>query len=438
MPRVFRPSPDRSVSPSTARSLVAAAVTGVLVAALTLTVDAFTDAGPEIASGNARALLGANVGALVTIGAFSFWMRPLMAQLASSVVPPHLVSAHVHDRFQRRIVAVTVGALVYEVLVLLALPGPTAQAAPLVSTGLGTLVGGGAIIGLLVAMQHGERTMRPGRLLSEASNRVVDRLHERSTSLPDEVDPVTEPSTSGRVVRASATGWVGAVREEALLGDVPPGSVVRTEVTVGSFVTAGWTEVLTVWSADADEIDRDVLAAHVEVHEERGNDLDVSGALTYLVDVGVHAASDAAGAPSMVYEVLDRFGAVFHEVVRCELPVPFLHGEEDRTLIRGLRLERAELLDLALTRLRRSLAREPATALALVRMLQEVRAASVDHARHDAVDVLDRQLDLTVEQCRHGDPLPADLDQVVAARRGGRSDVPPEVEPMPGARSETG
>lgn len=430
------------VSTATLRAVLLAVVAGAAVALLTLGIDALVDVGPQIASGNARALLGANVGGLVTIGAFSFWMRPLMAQLASTVVPPNLVANHVHDRFQRRIIAMTVGALVYEVLVLLAIPGSSQQGAPIVSTVVGTLVGGGAVVGLLVAMQHGERTMRPARLLAEASHEVIHRLRGWSAPAGEadtgiQLEDVPEPS--GRHVRglASATGWVTEVDQVGLVGAVPDGSLVRTEVAIGSFVTRGWTPVVTVWSPD-EGLDPDELARRVSVGQEPGADLDVSAALRVLIDVGVHAASDGAGAPSMVYDVLDHLGAVMHEMMGHQLIPEATEHDGGRILVRGAALDRSELLDQSLTRLRRSLADEPATAIELLRTVHDARCAAIEHGRTESVAVLDRQLDLVVEQCRHAGPLAADLDQVVRARQLGRGDVPPGVDRLPGGGSDVG
>lgn len=66
-------------------------------------------------------------------------------------------------------------------------------------------------------------------------------------------------------------------------------------------------------------------------------------------------------------------------------------------------------------------------ALELVRVLVDVRHAAERAGRDDLTEVLDRQADLVVEQCRRADPLPADLDRVLAARREvGHIDQPAE------------
>ena len=78
---------------------------GAVAAGLTLVVDGWLDLPPSIAVGNARSLLAAAFGALVTAGAFSFWMRPVAAQLAAASVPPPTVADHLRDPFQRRVIA---------------------------------------------------------------------------------------------------------------------------------------------------------------------------------------------------------------------------------------------------------------------------------------------------------------------------------------------
>lgn len=63
----------------------------------------------------------------------------------------------------------------------------------------------------------------------------------------------------------------------------------------------------------------------------------------------------------------------------------------------------------AVDRIRQAIASQPLMAVELVRVL-------VDAGHHAAASGRDEQADLTVARCRQADPLPSDLERVVAAR----------------------
>lgn len=392
---------------------------GFLASTVVLAVDEAVGPLMEIPAENARALLGATFGAVVTAGAFAFWMRPLAAQLAASAVPSRTVVRRLDDRFQRRTVAVTVGVLAYQAVVVLALPASSDSFAPTVATLVGGALGVMSIAGLFIAMHRAQRATRPSVLVAEAARAVIDQIEVAAQSASGAAVERSPSDSASAIVAAASTGWVRGIDVDALL-QRSGGRTVRVEVDVGSFVVSGWTTVASVWDPFDDEPGRDdcqELARCFEIGDERAETLDLAGSLSQFVDIGVHAATGGSAAPSTVYETLWHLGAILHELCRHEVGVSDRTGDGGGVIIHR-RTDAAQLVDLAVDRFRQVAAGQPAMALALVRVLGDVRNDAVERGRDQIVEVLDAQCRLVVDQCRHAGALPHDVARVAAAVEG--------------------
>ncbi|HSP04168.1 MAG TPA: DUF2254 family protein [Acidimicrobiales bacterium] len=394
---------------------------GVTGAAAALLADRAVELSMEIPTTNALSLLAATFSALVTAGAFAFWMLPLAAQLAASSVPPTVVAERLHGRFQRLVVTVTLGALSYTAVAMASLPTSDEASAPTVTTALGAMLGVGAIAALLVAIEHAVRSTRPSVLVSEAAHAVIDHIRTFGHGEAENAAADARASRSSiESVSAPATGWLHAVHEDALLRSVPEGTTVSLQVGLGAFVVEGWTTVANVSGKSLPEEAGRGLESHFVVDVERAPQQALVGRLTHFTDIAVHAGSGSSGAPSIVYESIWYLGAILHELVHHELGRTERRTDDGRILEWSPEPAAAELVDVATDRIRQVTASEPSMALELVRVLVDVRHAAQGAGREDLVDVLGHQADLVVEQCRRADPLPADLDRVVAARSGDR------------------
>lgn len=400
--------------------VVAGIALGVTVAAAALLADRVVDLGVEIPTTNALSLLAATFSALVTAGAFAFWMLPLAAQLAASAVPPTIVAGRLHGRFQRLVVTVTLGALAYTAVAVAAIPSSEDGSAPTITTAFGAALGVGAIAALLVAIEHAVRSTRPSLLVSEVAHGVIDDIRAAGRSgdgSEDDVARTAGPSTA--TVVAPATGWLHAVDEDALLGALPEAATVSLQVGLGAFLVDGWTTVAIVRAEGIPEDLGAELQSHFVVDVERSSEQALVGQLTQFTDIAIHASSGSSGAPSVVYETIWYLGAILHELVLHRLGRAECRTDGDRVLEWSPDPDAATLANVAIDRIRQVAAPEPAMALELVRVLVDVRRAAARAGRDGLVDVLDHQADLIVEQCRRTDPLPTDLERVVAARHGG-------------------
>ena len=401
----------------------AAVIGGVAAAAIALAIDGVVELPFAPSADNARSLLAASFGALVTAGAFAFWMLPVAAQLAASSVPPPAVAAHLRDRFQRRVIAATLGALAYTAVTVLGLPSGPDAAAPPLATVLGGVLGVAAIAMLLVAIQHAVRSTRPSAVLSEAAQQVMEQIRRPlgpSTSHDTAPGPEGAGRGDGVPLLAPATGWLAAVDHDALLQDLPERSTAVLDVRIGSFVVRDWTRILSVHgpaAGDVNAIGR--LGTHFQIDGERPADQDLVGSITQFSDIAVHASTASSGAPSIVYEAIGYLGAILHELVEHDTGALHRRSGEGRELVWAPDRDAPALATVAVDRIRQETAWHPAMALALVGILVEARDHAAGAGRDELAAVLDEQADLVVHQCRHADPLPSDLDRVVAKRTSG-------------------
>lgn len=395
---------------------------GIVTATVALTVDQLVGLPLTIPAGNARGLLAATFGALVTAGAFSFWMLPLAAQLAAASVPPPTVAGHLEDPFQRRVVAVTLGGLAYTAVTVLSLPAAADAAAPPVATVLAGLLGVVGIAALLVAIQHAVRSTQPSKVVSEAAEDLIARIVDAGSGRDEQPDGsprvTAEPDDQTVAVLAPRTGWLHTVDEDQLLKDVPEDTIVSLEVGLGAFVVEGWTRVATVCRSELHEPDSlaATLAGRFTVRAARGTDRDLLGSMTRFTDIAIHAGSGGSGAPSIVYESIWYLSAVLHTLVGRDLGQVERRTEDGRVLEWSRQPDASMLANLAVDRIRQTTASDPAMALELVRIVVDAERAATQVGHHGLAEVLDDQADLIVAQCRHADPLPTDLDRVVAAR----------------------
>jgi uncharacterized membrane protein len=132
--------------------------------------------------------------------------------------------------------------------------------------------------------------------------------------------------------------------------------------------------------------------------------------------------------PTTAVEVVVRVGSVLRPLVRTALPDQSVRTAEGTVLLTPWDLDHAEYVTHAFAQLRLYAAPHPQVAMAIVRSLRMLRAASTQPL---ATAELDRQLELTLQQCERAGLLPADLDAVraVAKAPAKRPSKAPEVSP---------
>lgn len=415
------------------RQIIARAVVGGLIAglagALTLAVDRAVPAGALPATlrfppDNARPLLGALVSAVVTLSAFAFWMRAVMAQLVSSAVSPRIVSVHLYDRFQQTVVGFMAGALVY-VAVVLQHVGPGEQSPPFpdvphLSVTGAVLVALAALVAMIYSMYRSAESLEVGNLVARIGQDLLDRssalvgaqAHALSAPEPD----VELPSA----VSATRTGFVRDIDEGAVLEALPEGGAAALEIDVGTFVVAGHTTLVRLPAADgADGRRSERIRSAFTVGPSREITRDLGYGIQQLVDVGEKTLAVGASSASTVYDVLLWLGAVLRTVLDVEPPPRVIAGPSGTCLVRSARLTPADLVSQSFERLRQGGARFPGVAQRLVEILSSLRDDFEGRGRSEVLQALERELRLTVAAAEHSD-VPE--DEVAALHRMAASD----------------
>lgn len=398
---------------------------GALLAAVAawsmLTFDAVFDVPYTISTENARVLLGATFSAVIMVGAFAFWMRPITAQLAASSMPPRRVAAHLHDRFQQRVIATTVAATAYLAIIMLSLPDGPDGLAPAIATVSGAALGVGAMASLLVAIREAESTTRPAFLVAETARAVIEMIgrsgYDGDGSVENQVPPDDGPK--GHTITAPETGWIQSIDGVGLRRSAPAKSHVRLEAGLGGFVVAGSTSICAVKHQTPTEEDERRMQEHFRIADVRPAEVDLVGSLTEFTDVAVHTLGADNKSISTMYETMGYLGTVLHQLVDNDLQTEDLHLDDGRVLHQGPGPDGAGLAQLCIDRIRQAGAGEPVVALEMVRILLEVKPAASARGRRDIERVLDNEADLVVAQCKHAGGFPPDVERVAAARAGG-------------------
>src|SRR5690606_37066376 len=123
----------------------------------------------------ARTLLATGAGSVLSIAAFTFWMRMVVVQLVTSTFSPRLLAQFLEDRFQRVVMASMIGAFAFVVTVLREVPAEGTPAdVPQLAVGLATIVIGLAAVGILVSIRVSVHALDNGRLVDT----IASTIHE--------------------------------------------------------------------------------------------------------------------------------------------------------------------------------------------------------------------------------------------------------------------
>lgn len=368
----------------------------------------------------ARTMLATGAGSILSIAAFTFWMRMVVVQLVTSTFSPRLLARFLEDRFQRLVMAGMIAAFGFVVTVVREVPSEgTARDVPQLAVGVALVVVALAAAAILVSIRVSVRTLDNGRLVNTIADNVTEVIRSVYPSGDErrEVDP-TPPDDPGATVYANTSGWVASIDDARLLAVLPPDGVVELRCRVGSFGVED-RPVATVWPRDAGE---DVLHAvrdAIAIEDARSPFQDLEYGLRQLVDVGEQSLTSSAPDSGTANEVIGHLGAVLDQLICSDAP-PVGHGDaQGRRVLRPLELSQSELFRGAVAPLRQAGSRFPHVAKDLLRMLHglHVRAEERGDEAHRAA--IEREAALVVEGALAADEvLQADAEEVREAARG--------------------
>lgn len=362
--------------------------------------------------GAANVMLATFIGAIVTIAGFTFWMRSIMVQLASTQFSARVLAAYLQDRFQQSVMGFMVAALTLVVVILHDVPAASGEPMPHLSVLVAVVVTVGALVTMLLAMRRSVSAMQVGELVRRMAESAVDMVRRKHDTAQQRAEPGRElPDGEHEVVVANRTGWVAAIDPDALLEAVPPRTVVRLEVRTGMFVVED-TPLSTVAAPDPGLVDVGAVRSAVTVARQRDRAEDVELRLQELLDIAQQALALGSNDATAAYEVIAHMGWVMREVLCLDATPTGFEGPGERALRRPRELTPEELVRAGFERLRVSGAEYPNIARRLLHVLAFVRDELASAGRHDRVPPIVDVARRTLRTCEQGPALPSEKARV--------------------------
>ncbi len=397
---------------------------------LTVEIDRGLSSGdlPSVASttvDNARSILSTVAGGTIGSASVVFSLTLVAVQLASSQFSPRVVRGFLGDRFQQIVMGVVVGTFTYCLAVLRVVQEPLENSnadpfLPQVSILVAVVLGVLSLLAVLASIDHTAKSLRVGSLLDSIASETVKVIQfryphrdadneERSIRLggPSVVAEIPRersgldaresppvPPHDALVVRSDRAGWVTQISLEGLLEDIPEGSTLLLESSVGTYLFEG-SRLVSVWPVADDERDRveSSLRDSLEVGPARTLQQDVSFGTLQLTDIALRALSPGVNDPNTAIEAIVRIGRVLSTLLQHDLTAESLTSN-NRTIIRSRELTAHDYVDSSIEPIRRYARDEPVVLDALVRTLAMVSETAQGQCEN-RVDIrsIEHQLD---------------------------------------------
>ena len=400
---------------------------GIALGVLTLALDesvvgTLVPSFMHFSSETARALLGTLAGAMLTLAGITFWVRAASVQLAAGQFSARVVHGFLEDWFQQSIMGLLLGIFAYIVGVFRVIPAGGVTDPPQLSVNLALALAGGSVLVILHAIRNAVQSMQVDQLARRITHQTVERiqrLHPVEESPAAHVLPLPPPPVSrGTVVRATSSGWVQRLDEEALLAGLPEQVTVRLEVRVGLFVIRG-RPICTVWGAELDAATVAAIRASIRLGRGRPTGPDIEYGIQQLVDLAVGSLSHGLSDVTSVQEVLAHIEVVFAELSWRQLPPKSYTDGQGRIVLRPHEFSYNDYVRAAFERLRRAGSAFPDVTVALLRLVGTLARDLDTVGRYDRAGALWRQLHKLVETAEAANLFADDLDWIreVASRQ---------------------
>ncbi|MFP3899367.1 MAG: DUF2254 family protein [Acidimicrobiia bacterium] len=360
-----------------------------------------------------RSFLAAVAGTMVTATVVVFWIRGLLVGHRSSRFPTRVLEGYLEDRYQQRLMGLTIGVFVAAAVVLLTLPDSRAASGggastPFISVALITTLTVVALLAIVQSIDTGLRSLNEHRLLRsilDSGLRVIEAAYPESNP-PGPAPPDAEATVP---LRSSTTGWIQRIDEDTLLGALPPGSVCELHVSVGQFVTPA-TRVCSVSAPDGSSPAAADIEAAFELGETRSTEHDLSFAVRNLVDVALSGLGSGGNDRTTAREAVVHLGALLRPLVTRDGIQRARRDDAGRWLVRQTGPDHVGMVDEAFEDLRDA-GTDPLTARTILAVIDDLVDAAIDAGKPARAERLRRHADLVVDRVRAQRPTP-DADWV--------------------------
>lgn len=391
-------------------------VVGLLVAGVTLVVDAQLPAGWAFGwappAAGTQVLLGSVTGSIITVSALVFWVRGMFVQLSAGQFSSRVLRWYLADRYQQHVLDFLVGVFGYTAAVTLAIGDDST--APVLSTAVSLALSLAALVVVIVTITDSARATELTTIMAEVTRTTiaaVDGAHPapgQGITRPTSVDVGSDRDVR-RTVHASAAGWVAQIDDRSLLAALPPGTTVRLWTRAGSFVLRD-SVIADVHGADEEDLTPLSDAISISSTREVANDVELG--IRNLVDIALQALAVGTRDATSAYEAINYLAAVVHEILLRDLPADVRVGPDGQRIVRMAELAYDDYVDVAFDQIRQSGAGYPAIASVLLTALHMVRDAALRAGLGERTARLQHQIDLVLAHVEATDLAPEDHDKI--------------------------
>lgn len=363
---------------------------------------------------DARDVLTAITGTVVTVIALVLGLSVLALQMASTQFSPRLLRNFLRDRPNQLVLSVFMATFAYSAAGLFTVGvahGARIEQFPRVAVSGAIALLFASLAMVVYFADHLSHSIQIDAIMRRVERETLAVV--RANAATDvELDPPTPPPWAVPVP-ARSSGYVQTAHPEHVLGAARAhGVVVALERRVGEHVVAG-TPLAWVWPVDGTDrtVDPEAVAhavdASVGIGFERTRQQDAAIGIRQLVDVACKALSPAINDPYTAVQSIDHLSVIFTELARRPLGPVVARDPDGRVIVVVPSRRFGEYLATMCGLVRRNGSREPTVAVALLRLLR-CCALSVggDRAR---LEVIAEQARLIVADAEREIADPADV-----------------------------
>jgi len=366
-------------------------------------------------SADARAMLLAITGTVVTVIALVLGLSVVALQLTSTQFSPRLLRNFLRDRPNQVALSVFMatfaycGALLFSVGV-----GPEPEAYPRIAVNLAIVLLFASMAMVVYFADHLSHSLQVEAIMRRVEGEALDVIRDSPTDV--DMDPPSPPPWAVEIP-ADSSGYVQTTHPELLLPlAIEYGVGVALTTGVGQHIADG-SAIALIWTPSPDDPVPDLekfegaFHADVGIGFERTQQQDSAFGIRQLVDVAVKALSPAVNDPYTAVQAIHHMTAIFGALARRPLGPRVARDPEGPAVVVVPSRVFGQYLAKMCGLVRRYGSSEPNVMTALLRLMDHcAQIARTDPARLDA---LSEQARLVLEDGVRDIAQPADAVQVI-------------------------
>ena len=365
----------------------------------------------------ARTILSSIASGMIAFTGLVVSIAVVVVTFGASQYTPRLVNRFRRDPAVKHALGVFAAPTVFALVSLRNIGRDGSAVVPSLTVGVNVVLLIAALLAFFGLVSRLLDLLRPRRVIAQVAARAAEAARE-SYPFPFDAAPPPLPAATAPVALVvrndGSSGVLSALDRGAIVREARrAGVVVEAATAVGGFVAHG--APLLLVHGDPAQVDAAALRDAALLAEERTITQDPAFAIRAIVDLALRALSPAVNDPTTAVHALDGLDGLLRLLAARDLDRRRIADDDGVVRLVCPAPGWEELLDLALTEIRRYGADSPQVARRM-RALLDGLAETVPAARRPAVEAQRARLDAAVQA---GYPDPAERDHATVADRLG-------------------